>query len=230
MENFSPWPRIRIVGDVGFLIEFGETISDDINSFVLSAFQSLLKNPVPGQTALTPAYASLLVGFDPIYFSPDIFERLKERMYKIQPLEKTSSRLFKIPVFYDDDTLVDIERVADQVGLDRETVIEQHLSGIYRVYMYGFAPGYAYLGGVPDKIQIPRRKAPVRGVPEGSVIIAGPQCIVTTVEMPTGWWVIGRSHFKIFRPKAKDPFLLRPGDRVTFVRQDKASYDRGVAS
>jgi inhibitor of KinA len=63
--------------------------------------------------------------------------------------------------------------------------------------MYGFAPGYAYLAGVPEPIQLPRKSAAVRDVAAGSVLIAGPQCLVTTLTMPSGWWNIGRSPTQI---------------------------------
>jgi inhibitor of KinA len=108
-------------------------------------------------------------------------------------------------------------------------VIAAHLGGRYRVYMYGFAPGYAYLGGVAPEIQVPRRTSPVRDVPAGSVIIAGPQCIVTTVTMPTGWWIIGRSPVRIFRPEATDPFLLDVGAEVRFVQISTAEMAEELA-
>jgi inhibitor of KinA len=84
--------------------------------------------------------------------------------------------------------------------------------------MYGFAPGYAYLTGVPDAIRRPRKAAPVRAVPAGSVIIAGGQCLVTTLTMPTGWWVIGRSPTRILTGEVQRPFLFDVGDRVRFRR------------
>ena len=59
--------------------------------------------------------------------------------------------------------------------------------------MYGFAPGYAYLSGLPRRCGSTASPAPVRDVPAGSVIIAGGQCLITTLTMPTGWWIIGHS-------------------------------------
>jgi inhibitor of KinA len=68
----------------------------------------------------------------------------------------------------------------------------------------------------------------VRGIPAGSVIVAGPQCLVTTIDMPTGWSVIGRSPTRVLRPEADQPFLFDPGDRVVFERIDRAAYDELV--
>ena len=92
--------------------------------------------------------------------------------------------------------------------------------------MYGFSPGYAYLSGIPEDIQIPRKPAAVRDVPAGSVIIAGPQCLVTTLTMPTGWSIIGRSPTPILTGDPARPFLFDVGDRVVFQRIDLATFER----
>jgi inhibitor of KinA len=99
------------------------------------------------------------------------------------------------------------------------------LSGDYRVYMYGFAPGYAYLADVPGQIQLPRKSAAVRDVAAGSVLIAGPQCLVTTLTMPSGWWNIGRSSTQILTKDEDRPFLFDVGDRVQFRRIDRALFE-----
>ena len=103
-----------------------------------------------------------------------------------------------------------------------------HVAGEYSVYMYGFAPGYAYLAGVPAALQLPRKASAVRGIPAGSVLIAGPQCLVTTVTMPTGWWIIGRSPTRILRAEAEHPFLFDVGDGVRFRRIDRAAFDAAM--
>jgi inhibitor of KinA len=100
--------------------------------------------------------------------------------------------------------------------------------GDYGVFMYGFAPGYAYLAGVPECIQLPRKPEPVRGVAAGSVVIAGPQCLVTTLTMPTGWWIIGRSPTRILTAQEDRPFLFDVGDRVRFRRIGRGEFDELV--
>jgi inhibitor of KinA len=91
--------------------------------------------------------------------------------------------------------------------------------------MYGFAPGYAYLAGVPDAIRLPRKPAPLRGIPAGSVIIAGPQSLVTTLTMPTGWWIIGHSPTRILSEDPERPFLFDVGDTVRFRRIVRTEHD-----
>ena len=92
--------------------------------------------------------------------------------------------------------------------------------------MYGFTPGYAYMSGTPAAIQLPRKPAAIRGVPAGSVIIAGPQCIVTTLLMPAGWWVLGRSPTRILTGDEDQPFLFDVGDAVTMRRIGRDDYER----
>ena len=74
-------------------------------------------------------------------------------------------------------------------------------------------------GAVADAVKgLPRKEAAVRGHPVGSVMIAGPQCLITTLPMPTGWWVIGRTPLLVLDATADKPFRFEPGDRVRFTR------------
>jgi inhibitor of KinA len=159
-----------------------------------------------------PAYASLLVSYDPLETEAGQVER------HLRSLEPPASELAGtehiVPVDYDGPDLV---AAAARLGLTPEQVAAQHAAGAYRVYMYGFAPGYAYLGGVPETLRLPRKEAPVRGHPPGSVMIAGGQCLITTLPMPTGWWVIGHTAFRVLDPEAGQPFRFAPGDRVRFT-------------
>ena len=74
-------------------------------------------------------------------------------------------------------------------------------------------------------IQLPRKSAAIRGVPAGSVIIAGPQCLVTTLKMPTGWWIVGRSPTRILSEDPDRPLLFDVGDGVVFRRIDPATFE-----
>jgi inhibitor of KinA len=97
-----------------------------------------------------------------------------------------------------------------------EDVIAAHVGAELVVSMYGFAPGFAYLSGLPEAIRVPRKPAALRDIPAGSIIIAGQQCLVTSIVMPTGWSIIGRSPTEIIRPDSDKPFRFDVGDRVVF--------------
>jgi inhibitor of KinA len=199
------------VSDCGVLVEFGDAISDAVHRAVLALDGALADDPVPGQVEVVPAYVNVMVVFDPLVTDhATVIAGLRARLGRGLP--PRAGRDHEVPVTYDGR---DLAAVAEATGLTEEAVVAAHLSGDYSVYLYGFAPGYAYLGGVPAPIRLPRKAAPVRGVAAGSVIIAGGQCIVTTLTMPTGWWVIGRSDVAILRPEGP---LFDVGDRVRFVR------------
>ena len=92
----------------------------------------------------------------------------------------------------------------------------------YLVYFVGFAPGFAYLGGLPPELATPRLSAPRKHVPAGSVAIGGNQTGVYPMASPGGWRIIGHTAAKLFDPNAAEPSLLRMGDRVRFVPEAAA--------
>lgn len=208
----------RAIADHALLIEIGDKITDDTYAAVLALDRALAATPFPGFREAVPAYVNLLVEFDPLITDHEHARAHIERLLvdaRPEPIVGTDREVL---ICYDDPYAPDLAEVARRTGLDREAVIAGHLAGDYRVFMYGFAPGYAYLAGVPERIQLPRKPSPVRNVPAGSMAIAGPQCIVSTLVMPTGWWVIGRSPTRILTGEENRPFLFDVGDRVIFRR------------
>jgi len=222
----ATFPRFVPVADCGLLVEFGDTVGGPAHAGVLALDRALAARPVPGQLETVPAYVNLMVVFDPAETDHAAVTRaVRERMAH-PPEARSTGRLHEVPVCYEAEFARDMAAVVDQTGLSAEAVIAAHLAGEYEVHLYGFAPGYAYMAGVPEPIRLPRKPAPVRGIPAGSVIIAGPQCIVTTVTMPAGWWVLGRSPARILTGDPDRPFLFDVGDRVRFTRIDRADFDR----
>ena len=208
----TEFPRLRAVSDCAVLTEFGEDLADPAHRAVLALDRVLAADPVTGQVEVVPAYVSVMVVFDPVKADhASVMTELRGRIGR-DASGAGQPREHRIDVVYDGP---DLDEVAQRTGLAVDEVIAAHLAGRYRVFLYGFAPGYAYLGGVPAALRLPRKDRPVRDVPAGSVIIAGQQCIITTLTMPTGWWVIGRSEVRILRP---DGLLFNVGDRVCFER------------
>ena len=223
------FPRYRPVADHAVLVEFGEAISHDINDQVRRLDSALSAAPFDGFTEAIPAYASVLVDFDPIVTDHQVVQRAIDRLLAQNTATPSKGPTREVLVCYEDEFAPDLDQVVAATGLSREGVIAAHLAGEYSVFMCGFAPGYAYLAGVSDSIQLPRKPSPVRGVPAGSVIIAGPQCIVTTLTMPTGWWRIGRSPTPILSNDETRPFLFDVGDGVKFTRIDRRTFDAATA-
>jgi KipI family sensor histidine kinase inhibitor len=102
--------------------------------------------------------------------------------------------------------------------------VRLHAGAVYRVAMFGFAPGWAYLSGLPAALTLPRRASPRDRIGDGSLIVAGGQAIVAALAMPSGWHILGRTAERLFAP-ARDPvFLLSPGDRLSFDPVDAATH------
>lgn len=212
------FPRMLPVADRALLVEFGETIDEAVHGKVLAFDAALRGAAIPGMVEAVPAMVNLLLVFDPLQTDHGTLANAVRAL--LGRLTRTSRPVteHEVQVCYDGDCGRDLAAVSEQTGLPIEAVIAAHLAGDYSVFMYGFAPGYAYLSGVPQGIRLPRKSAPVRNVPAGSVIIAGGQCLVTTLTMPTGWWVIGRSSARILTGDEDKPFLFDVGDRVRFRR------------
>ena len=211
----SGFPIFRAVAEHGLLVEFGARINDATHAAVLALDRALAANPFAGFAEAVPAYVNLLVRFDPMVTDHRAVEAALRALITATPTGAVQGTRRVVDVVYDGP---DLDEVAQRCGLSPEAVIAAHLGGDYQVALYGFAPGYAYLSGVPKAIALPRKEAAVRGVAAGSVIIAAGQCIVTTLTMPTGWWIIGHSPTVILDPQGARPFLFDVGDRVAFRR------------
>lgn len=220
------FPALRAVADHAILVELGETIRDDIHARVLALDAAIARDPFPGFIESIPAFASLFVDFDPLVTDFAAVRQTLEAMLASATTFEAPSQEREVLVCYDEEFGPDLTEVARRTGKTVEEAIAAHLAGDYRVYMYGFAPGYAYLAGVPADLRVPRKSAAIRDIAAGSVLIAGPMCLVTTLVMPTGWWIIGRSPTRILGEDENRPVLLDVGDRVRFKRISRAEYDR----
>ena len=218
-------PQFKPVADHALLVTFSDTISEEAHAAVIALDQAIAADVPDGVIETVPALVNLLVSFDPIKTDHSAVESHLRTQLKGLESQKVIGVDRQVQVCYEGPFAPDLEAVAAATGLSQEAVINAHLAGDFHVLMYGFSPGYAYLSGVPEAIQVPRKPAPVRGVPAGSVIIAGPQCLITTLTMPTGWSIIGRSPTPIFTGNPDHPFLFDVGDRVVFKRVDLRTYE-----
>lgn len=218
-------PIFRPIAERAVLVEFATALDQTAHDAVLRLDQALAAQPFAGFRESVPAFVNLLVEFDPLTTDhPTAITHLRHLLTaKTAPRAQPAQR--EVQVCYDAELAPDLAAVAEATGMTMEAVINAHLAGDYAVFLYGFAPGYAYLGGVPAPIRLDRKPAPVRDVAAGSVIIAGAQCLVTTLLMPTGWWIIGRSPTRILTGDPARPFLFDVGDKVRFRRISRATYE-----
>lgn len=174
--------------------------------------------PIPGVRNLHPAYCSVLVKFDAMKLRHgELEEKLRTYIERMQKVSLQEPRLVEIPVCYGGEYGPDLNDVAELHGITAERVIELHAATTYITYFLGFAPGFAYLGQLPDALATPRLGTPRKSVPAGSVGIAGTQTGVYPISTPGGWRLLGRTPAKMFQPERAEMSLLSIGDRARFV-------------
>lgn len=213
-------PRFLPLGDSAVTIVIGDGISRDLSSEVMRTAGDLRSAALGGVTEVVPAYASLSLFYDPLIVT---YAELLEQVRLLVELSRSESsagpdpRTVHIPVHYDGEDLSD---VAQRTGLSASEVIALHSEREYHVYIIGFVPGFAYLGELHPSLVLPRRPAPRKRVPAGSVAIAEAQTGVYPFSTPGGWHLIGRTEVKMFDATSTEPALLRVGDKVVFDSVD----------
>jgi KipI family sensor histidine kinase inhibitor len=217
-------PRFQPASDQSLLVSFGQQITLEAHRSVRRLLHLLELQPVAGIRNLHPAYCSLLVKFDMLKLRHDELEAiLRPYLDRLKDVILPAPRQLEIPVCYGGEFGPDLADVAATHGLTPAQVIELHASVTYTVYFLGFAPGFAYLGELPEALATPRLPAPRRKVSAGSVGIAGNQTGVYPVATPGGWRLLGRTPLAMFRPDRDAMSFLSIGDRVRFT---PISFDR----
>lgn len=208
--------KIVAASDRSLLASFGEEISFENHRRVARLTRAL--EGAPGVVNLHPAFASVLVEFDPRRRSHAEVEDLIRERFRAAPEAEGEARTVEIPARYGGADGPDLEDVAGHTGFSPEEVAERFGAAEFVVYFVGFATCFPYLGGLPAELATPRLAAPRKSVPAGSIAIGGAQAGIYPLASPGGWRLIGRTPLALFDPKAEPPPLLRMGDRVRFVR------------
>ncbi len=226
--------NITPLGDCAALVNFGNTIDPAINQRVLSLHEALAGSGFKGFVELVPAYASLAVFYDAPKIakhtnsSPYAF--VKNHLLVLLSQNNISNEVVKsftnIPVCYDAEFGFDLHYLAAYHQLTINEIIAMHTAIVYRVYMIGFMPGFAYMGSVDDRLATPRKAQPRLNVPAGSVGIAGSQTGFYPTDSPGGWQIIGKTPLLLFDTNRSTPCLLNAGDQVQFVSIDKNEFQQ----
>ena len=220
-------PRFLDAGDCGLTVELGDTIDPIISDQVVALNRSLHKRSLVGVIETVPTYRSLLVIFDPSRIRKG---ELKEQIRAMWPPPSSTTqaqRLWRVPVAYGGEHGIDLEAVAQAHGITSDEVVRLHSGCTYRVYMIGFAPGFAYLGGLPEILHTSRRTDPRSRTPPSSVSIGGMQTAVSPpLEVPSGWHLIGRTPIRSYDPlRSANPFLFEAGNWIRFTPISHAEFD-----
>ncbi|QGM96648.1 5-oxoprolinase subunit B family protein [Methylocystis parvus] len=233
-------PRFLDQGEAALTVEFGDAVDAKVNARVLALDAALRRETPPGVTETTPTYRSLLIHYEPLEISRAALAEWVESVIASEAKQSRSDAAaldcfvagaprndgggWIIPCCYDPAVAEDIAEAASLLGLSARALSKTHAGAEYRAYMYGFAPGWCYLGGLPESLAIPRRLAPRGPTPEGAVLIGGGLSLIATNPMPTGWYVVGRTPERLFSLERDPPFLIAPGDALRFEPIDAATF------
>jgi KipI family sensor histidine kinase inhibitor len=210
--------------DRALLVVFGDEMTPESGRDVRVLHAWLREDPPAAMVDLSPAYATLLVRYDPLRCEPEaLSEEIARRIESLAGRPEPAARSFTIPVRYGGASGPDLPEIAKVTGLREDEVVAAHAGADYEVRFIGFSPGFPYLAGLPERLVTPRREAPRRHVPAGSVAIAGAQAGIYPSGSPGGWNLIGRTEFVLFDPALPEGAILAPGDRVRFVPEGGVS-------
>src|SRR5918912_2649199 len=196
--------HLSALGDRAVVIQLGSSIDEATHRRVRAVCARLDERPIAGLVEYVPAYASVVVHYDPARVPPDrarphslphsrFVAALEAALDQLVEEALPPTSLVEIPVCYGGEFAPALEDVARLHELSPDDVIRIHIDGDYLVYMIGFLPGFAYLGGLSERIATPRRSTPRTLVPRGSVGIGGSQTGIYSVPAPGGWHLIGRT-------------------------------------
>lgn len=215
--------KIDVAGENALILYFGDTAAPEISAKVQYASRKLGAALGDNLIDQVTSYASLLLIFDPLKCDHlTVRKVIREQLSDIDSLDDKpadgaeSSSIVELPVYYSEESGPELALISERSGLSIEEVIALHQSLTYRVYAIGFAPGFAFLGQVDERIASPRLSTPRLKVPRGAVGIADRQTAIYPNVSPGGWNLIGLCPTRMFDPDATPTMPVSVGDEVRF--------------
>ena len=137
---------------------------------------------------------------------------------------KKKTKMWTIPICYDKEFALDIDKISKSTGLSNSSIKKIHLNQIYKVNMIGFIPGFVYMKNLNDQLKISRKKNPRLTVPEGSIGIADNMCGIYNIQSPGGWNILGRTPLSFFSIYNSPPIKIKPEDEIQFKKINKKEF------
>lgn len=219
------------LGDQAVVIEVGNEICSSTERKVKAIVSRLEAESPSWMIEFIPAYTTITIIYSIQAFIKEeipyeaVCERIHDLLAGVEATAAVQQQVMRIPVLYGGEYGPDLGFVAEHNGLTADEVIAIHTSGDYTVHMIGFAPGFPFIGGMPEQIGAPRRKTPRLKIPARSVGIAGFQTGVYPIETPGGWQLIGRTPLELFLPAEDPPSLLTAGNKIRFYEITSEEYE-----
>jgi len=219
--------NIHSAGENSLIVYLGESTSPQVSARVQLTAQRVTHALGDVLIDLVPSYASLLVIYDPLKTDHfHVHKTISSVLHTLDDADDTVAQGNRItlPVYYSAESGEDLLTLAANSGLTPEEVIRIHCEQEYRVYAIGFAPGFAYLGEVDERIAAPRLSTPRQRVPRGAVAIADRQTAVYPAVSPGGWNLIGLCPLRMFDPDSDPTMPVTVGDIVCFEAVDRDQF------
>ena len=199
------------------LLEWKKSKSLSVLRKIIQIQSRIEQSNITGLIEMVPAFHSLMIYFRPTEItSNELINHIEDLPQEDADIPE-STQTVVIPVKYSTEYGPDQAAVAAHLNISTDTLIEWHSNCVYHVHFIGFLPGFLYLGGLDERLFIPRRENPRVRIPAGSVAIAAGQTGIYPIDSPGGWHIIGHTDYKLFDPNNVPPCPLSPGTRVQFM-------------
>ncbi len=209
---------ITVAGDSALNLEFAKAISAETSAKIRMAAENLTADPIDGVTELVPTFCSLMVYYNPLFITFDeLSAKLRGKLRDVGEADLSVRKIVPIPVCYGGDFGPDLATVAAHANMTEQEVVAVHTAHDYLIDMLGFLPGFAYLGGLDERLHTPRLAVPRTRIEPGSVGIGGAQTGIYPLASPGGWQIIGRTPLKPYDPDRENPILYAAGEYLRFV-------------
>ena len=217
---------IKLAGENTIIIYFGDEVAPELAEKIAFYTEFLQHSLSDFIIDMVPSYTSLLISYRLDLLShQDFCNQVSTTLAKaIYVKQEQSSDVVEIPVYYDPEVGLDLDRILLETELSLQEFIHIHSQRTYLIYAIGFSPAFAFLAEVDQRIQMPRLKIPRIKIPAGSVGIADKQTAVYPIDSSGGWNIVGRTPIDLSLNDYENLQRFMVGHRVKFRAIDRQEY------